>query len=188
MEQLAKKYHCHQYRNAKKIPYFEHLAGVVSILTSTLTLTQECPNKALLNDLQQAAWGHDLLEDTDVSKQEILAASNPQVLSIIEELTNFVDDAHTAAYMKQLQNASQEARIIKYCDLIENTTSVCYGIWDLGTNWTENFYLPILANTTKVLAATTFPQFPQTASTLRKALNVTTKLLTDKLELHKTKS
>lgn len=181
MEDLVKKYHKTQFRNKNKVPYTEHLIGVRSILSSVLEITGEITDKTLVEDMLNTALGHDLIEDTDVSEEEIIAVSNERVLSWIKILSNPVDDAHTDKYMEQLNNAPEEVRIIKYCDLLENTTSICYGLQDLGIEWFYDFYEPILKNTTKTLANTEFTKFPNTASLLRKMLSISTKAVYDKI-------
>ncbi len=45
------------------------------------------------------------------------------VLSLILELTDPNDDAHTDDYMEKIASASEEARLIKYADLIVDTSS-----------------------------------------------------------------
>ena len=185
MENLAKKYHKTQYRNKNKVPYIEHLIGVESILSSVFRITGECVDEVLLKDMLDAALGHDLIEDTEVSENEIIEVANERTLHLIEELSNPVDDAHTGEYMKQLSDASEEARIIKYCDLLENTTSVCYGLQDLGVNWFYNFYEPILENTTNSLANTEFTKYPDAVTLLRSMLEVSTRLVYDKITLIK---
>ena len=185
MENMVKEYHKTQYRNKNKVPYIEHLIGVKSILSSVLKITSECTDEALLEDMLNAALGHDLIEDTDVSKDEITKVGSERVLHLIEELSNPVDDAHTDEYMKQLSNASEEARIIKYCDLLENTTSVCYGLQDLGINWFYDFYEPILKRTTNNLANTNFIKYPKAANLLNSMLKISTTVLYDKLKLYK---
>lgn len=183
MENLVKEYHKTQYRNKGKTPYIEHLIGVKSILSSVLKITGECTDEALQEDMLDAALGHDLIEDTEVSKDEIVKITDERVLHLIEELSNPVDDAHTNEYMRQLSKASEEARVIKYCDLLENTTSVCYGLQGLGIDWFYGFYEPILKNTTNNLASTEFIKYPNTADLLRSMLEVSTKLVYDKIAL-----
>ncbi|MBO7131974.1 hypothetical protein J6V85_01760 [Candidatus Saccharibacteria bacterium] len=184
MENLVKEYHKTQYRNKNKVPYIEHLIGVKSILSSVLEITGECTDEVLLKDMLDAALGHDLIEDTNISKEEIIETSSERALHLIEELSNPVDDAHTDEYMKQLVNASEEARIIKYCDLLENTTSVSYGLQDLGIDWFYNFYEPILKRTTDNLANTNFVKYPKTANLLITTLKISTDLLYEKLKLY----
>ncbi len=186
MEQLIRKYHSQQFRNNKKeyvpvkIPYTDHLFGVKSILTSVLSMYDECKDLDLQNDMCCAALGHDLLEDTDTTEALIVEATNDRVLNLIKELTNPVDDAHTDQYMQQLSKASEEARLIKYADLIENTLSVAYNYYHLGERWVQNFYEPILLSTQKVLAETEFEVYSKTASYMRSLLSVSINLLYEK--------
>ena len=178
MEELATKYHAKQFRNKdERIPYTEHTFGVASILTSAFEVTKECDDPSLIEDMKNAGIGHDLIEDTEVTEEEIVAASNERTLGYIRELSNPVDDAHTDEYMEQLRNATEEARLVKYCDLIENTTSVCYALLVLGMDWANNFYLPILTRSTAVLAETSFEHYPKTAEFLRGMLLVSSNLL-----------
>ena len=176
MKQLVKKYHSQQYRNGK-IPYTDHLFGVKSILMSALSQTGECKDLQLTEDMCNAALGHDLLEDTDVSEAEVISVTNERVLELIQELTNPVDDSHTEQYMQQLSIASEEARLIKYADLIENTTSVAYSYYTLGEQWLQGFYAPILHRSKEVLAKTVFLTYPQTAEVMRNLLAVVLDLL-----------
>ena len=184
MYELVSKRHAGQFRNdkdgAKKIPYTDHLHGVASIVASVLDLTNEICDDNLRQDLLNAALGHDLIEDTAVTEEEIVSASNNRTLSLIKELTNPVDDAHTDQYMQQISTASEEARIIKYADLIENTMSVAYNLSILGKDWLEGFYLPILTRSTAVLQKTEFSQYPNTAKRMRELLYVNTSLLNTK--------
>ena len=148
MEELIRIYHNTQFRNDQgdlippKVPYIDHLFGVKSILSYALTKFNECEDPQLFADMCNAALGHDLIEDTDVDEETIIKTTNNRVLSLITELTNPVDDNHTDLYMQQLSMASEEARLIKYADLIENTTSVCYNSHIVGEAWIKNFYHP----------------------------------------------
>ena len=185
MEELVRKFHKTQFRNKNKVPYIEHLVGVRSILRSVLAITGECADSAELKMLEDAALGHDLIEDTDVTEKEIINVSNERTLKLIKGLSNPVDDYHLDEYMKQIREAGEEVRIIKYADLIENTTSVCYGLQDLGVDWFYDFYEPILKSSTENLASTEFVKYPKTAILMRNMLHVAAKLLYDKISLVK---
>ena len=174
---IMKQYHAGQVRNAGRIPYCEHPLNVASILTSVIAITHETDDAALLADMHDAALGHDLLEDTKITEAEVLSATNQRTLNLIKELTNPVDDAHTERYMVQLKAASEEARLIKYADLVENTTSVVYGLPDLGLDWAKHFYRPILLKTDAVLAQTQFVMYPQAATIFRNMLLIMKNLL-----------
>ena len=185
MEELVKEFHKTQFRNKNKVPYVEHLIGVRSILHSALTMTGECTNPAELKVLEDAALGHDLIEDTNVTEEKIISASSERTLALIKKLSNPVDDYHLDEYMKQIREAEEEVRIIKYADLVENTTSVCYGLQDLGVDWFYDFYEPILKDSTANLAGTEFIKYPKTATLMRNMLQVATSLLYDKVSLAK---
>ena len=179
--------HVGQYRNKvddNAISYTEHLYGVASVISSAMNLSGEIEDdelgRELRDDIIYAALGHDLIEDTDVSEDEIIAATNERTLSIIKDLTNPDDDSHTERYMNQLEKASEEARIVKYADLIENTLSVTYNYHILGKDWLEIFYRPILEKTTGVLGQTQFEKYPETARILKEMLATSTALLNDK--------
>ena len=193
MKLLIEKYHSEQYRNDRgdylpsKIPYTDHLYGVESILQSALDKTCECMSKSAEEDMLRAALGHDLLEDTDVTESEIKEATNNHVLCLIKFLTNPDDDSHIDKYIEQLSNAPEEAKLIKYADLIENTNSVAYNLNNLEGRWVKSVYLPILSSVSKVLNETEFFVYPKTAEWLRNLLSVSSELLSSKMELQKLK-
>lgn len=178
MDQIVRKYHSKQLRNSKegylspKVPYFDHLNSVRQILSFALYRFDECQDPQLKKDILNAAIGHDLLEDTDITETEIIEASNERVLSFIKELTNPVDDEHTDQYMEQLKKASEEARLIKYANLVENTASVCYNFHIVGGDWVYDFYRPLMNSTKSILEATSFPTYPQTVNYLRTVLEM----------------
>lgn len=180
-----------QFRNDReiysipKIPYTDHLQGVKSVLLSSLSQIGECDDEQLIEDMCNAALGHDLLEDTEVTEKEILDTTNERVLNMIKELTNPVDDSHTEQYMEQLKNASEEARLIKYADLIENTSSVAYNYYMLGEEWVSSFYYPILQATQSMLSETVFDSYPKTADFMRGVLSIYADLLKTKRSINK---
>ena len=70
--ELAEKYHAGQFRDGGNgVPYIVHPAAVVKTLREWGE-PEDSPAIAM-------AWGHDLLEDTTVSEEEILAAAGDRV-------------------------------------------------------------------------------------------------------------
>lgn len=186
MKLLVNQYHASQTRNNNPgIPYTDHLYGVSTILLSVARMFNEI-DEATLDVMRDAALGHDLFEDTAVNRM-VVNSINKKVYTLICELTNPNDDAHTDEYMLQLSNASEEARIIKYADLIENTSSFCYSLHDQNmidpVERAKTFYLPILERTSSVLADTEFKKYPKTANEMRNTLKVYSDLLISKIEL-----
>ena len=187
MRRLVKQYHAIQRRNNNpEIQYTEHLYGVASVLKSVAESNKEIPED-ILDCMMQAALGHDLLEDTEIDEPAILQVCDSKVLVFIRELTNPNDDAHTDEYMTQISSASEEARLIKYADLIENTSSFCYSLHEPNTEdpikRAKEFYLPILNRTTEVLANTSFEKYPKTAVAMKMTLKVYTDLLLNRIGL-----
>ena len=187
MKVLVEQYHAMQRRNNNpSIPYTEHLHGVASVLKTIAESNQEIPEKKL-GVMIQAALGHDLLEDTAIQKDRIIRDINFEVLQLIEELTNPNDDAHLDEYMKKIASDSEEARLIKYADLIENTSSFCYSLHEPNIEkpiqMAKDFYIPILTETTEVLAQTSFEHYPKTAEAMRLTLKVYSNLLLSRIEL-----
>lgn len=187
MKTLIKQYHAKQRRNSNPdIPYTEHLYGVASVLNTISKHYNEIPGYKL-QSMIWAALGHDLLEDTNIQEEVISSVAGYDTLRMIKELTNPNDDAHTDEYMRRIASGSEEARIIKYADLIENTSSFCYALHepniDNPVQRAKEFYLPILKKTTDVLAKTLFNSYPKTAEAVRMTLKVYTDLLINRIDL-----
>ena len=168
MLSLVKRYHANQFRNNGKIPYWQHCLSVAEIVHNALKNSQE------LNEADDgyiaivcSALGHDLFEDTSVSKKEIRKRFGKPVEELITCLTNVEGDASRKTYMEKLKSSPEEVVLIKYADLIENTISAAYSIHDMGTAWTKNFYQPIKNDTKKTLTSIKFVLYPATASKLR---------------------
>ena len=185
MEILVRQYHAMQRRNNNPdIPYTEHLKGVATVLKTFAESIKEIPDD-VLKDMILAALGHDLLEDTVINEYTIRETTNTEVLKLIKELTNPNDDEHLDDYMKKIESDSEEARLIKYADLIENTSSFCYSLHDPNVEnpvqRAKDFYIPILTRTTGVLANTSFDKYPKTADAMRLTLKVYTDLLLSRI-------
>lgn len=185
MKLLVNQFHAFQIRNNNPdIAYAEHVYGVASVLESAANITGEI-DKNTLNTMLCAALRHDLLEDT-AADEWLLKYVDYKAYELIRELTNPNDDEHTDEYMERLEKASEEARIVKYADLIENTSSFCYSLhephMEKPIQRASEFYLPILERTTKVLEKTAFEKYPKTAEEMRKILKVYTELLTSRIE------
>jgi hypothetical protein len=142
------------------------------VRTFALRALEESGEKELLKNIagfECAALGHDLLEDTPATEAEIRELAGEESLRWIKELTNTWGDDHPAPYVEQVKNASEEARLIKYADLCDNTFQASYSSRGLGKEWLTNFFLPIIDPMSKALSGTSFPTYPKTASLLRSA-------------------
>lgn len=80
MRELASHYHAGQYRKDGVSPYIEHPHAVVRRL-------QAWGCSPAMGGVFDLAWGHDLLANTAVSKEEISGVAGDEILRSIELLT-----------------------------------------------------------------------------------------------------
>lgn len=80
-----------------------------------------------------AALLHDTIEDTDVFYGQLWAEFGKTVADLVQELTDvFTHEAYPRANRAlrkakeadRLANISDEAKLIKFCDMIDNTSSI----------------------------------------------------------------
>ena len=142
-----------------------HVMRVRTFLIGALAATRE--NADNVQDIEIAALGHDLLEDTKITEEEIKNSFGKRSLKLIKELTNKNGDSHTEDYIQQMSGASEEARLIKYADLCDNLFHASYSTRVLGVSWIHTYFLPIVDPMREALDRTSFEKFPKTAETLR---------------------
>ena len=111
---LAEKYHAGQFRNGNEhLPYIVHPRAVVEMLLAWGE-PEDSPAVA-------AAWGHDLLEDTEVDEAEIRAAAGDRVLAMIEALT-CRDASKKQEYLRNVAKCGdREVLLVKLADRICNS-------------------------------------------------------------------
>jgi len=165
MREDARQGHARQTRNAGRLPYWVHTDAVADICDQALRLTGELPPDAA-EDVVLAAHGHDLYEDTAVTRTMIRQSYGARVDGWIEGMTNRKGDADRAEYVRHLAESDDETRVIKCADLIDNMLSVAYGLHDVGLDWAREFFLPIADETRVVLLATPFTRLPRTGAYL----------------------
>lgn len=114
MKDLASRYHKGQYRKGEeKLPYIVHPQSVAETVHSW--------GRSETSDAVQIAWGHDLLEDTAVTAQEIVSASNPRVLEGIKLLT-CPPGIKKIQYLKNLsESGNLDVLLVKTADRICNS-------------------------------------------------------------------
>ena len=115
MQQLATARHAGYFRKGDNPkPYITHPAAVVKRL-----LSWGIPEDSPLID---AAWGHDLIEDVQVSKEEIVAASSLEVWEIINQLTFDPQKCSKEEYLENVANSgSRSVLLVKAADRLCNT-------------------------------------------------------------------
>ncbi len=143
-----------------------HLKRVAALLLTALTKSGEIPRSKELATLIHAALGHDLLEDTAATPKEIAKVAGKEALAFIQNLTNTEGDSHTKHYVRQVQIAPEEARLVKLADLCDNTLQASVSIQTLGTAWMKNYFLPIIDPMRTAILKTRFTKYPKTAALL----------------------
>ncbi len=117
--EVAAKAHEGQFRRSEgEIPYFSHCAAVALILTQA----------GYSEDVVIAGILHDVLEDTDFPRDEIVNQFGQPVLDLVEFVTepskNFPWVHRKEAYVRKLAGAPSKARAISAADKIHNIRSV----------------------------------------------------------------
>ncbi|HVW82725.1 MAG TPA: HD domain-containing protein [Candidatus Paceibacterota bacterium] len=143
-----------------------HVKRVAAILTAALKEAGETPPPKKLATLQCAALGHDLLEDTKATPEEIVRIAGEEALALIEQLTNRWGDDHPAPYVRQVRNAPEEARLVKLADLCDNLSQASMNAAGLGSAWMKGYFLPIVDPSRKAVSSTHFSKYPKTARIL----------------------
>ena len=107
-ERIARQAHAGQTRRGGE-PYIEHPRRIAESLG--------VPHMACV------AWLHDVLEDTELTADELLDMDvNESTVRIVQELTHQAEEPYDA-YIERIRCGSNEARIIKVCDIVDNLTS-----------------------------------------------------------------
>lgn len=117
IQKLAKMRHAGQFRMANKgeqpVPYFEHPKSVVKNLLDW----GEPEDSAAIG----IAWGHDLLEDTEATGEEILDSSDETVLAGILLLTCDERTDKRSYLQKVASLGNREELLVKLSDRIQNS-------------------------------------------------------------------
>jgi len=114
----AKKFAQEKHKNQKRkdgvTPFSDHLEGVVNRLKN-LGVTDK--------DVLCAAWLHDVIENTDVTFDQINERFGREIAVIVLSLSkdqNIPKNDREIQYITQLKKASFQTKIIKLCDISAN--------------------------------------------------------------------
>lgn len=120
---FATQYYNGLTRKSKKIPYVVHPLRVAIILRAAGF--NEFDNPEILI----AALFHDLIEDTEITKEIIESKFGKRISTIVGELSKNPNQTKEN-YLKSLKNVSKEAQIIKMADRIDNLLDMDISNWD----------------------------------------------------------
>ena len=111
---MAKKKHSEMMRKDGTTPYSKHLEDVVNRLKSLGVVDEE---------LLCGGWLHDTIEDTDTSFDDLYEQFGSRITVLVSTLSKDMSLARKQReqiYVKQLKEASFDAKLIKLCDISAN--------------------------------------------------------------------
>lgn len=180
---LIKEKHSLQ-THANNVPVWHHLERVSSRLKNLLDTYNEGElderNKIVLS-----ALGHDILEDTKVTKEEIVSSFGIRGYEIIFGMTNEWGDENVTPYVKKVTESEEAVRLIKLSDLLDNITAVTYNIAVLTPKWVNNYFLPIVTPMKTSILTTSFNKYQKTGDYLKLSVECAYKTLLDELNRFK---
>ena len=125
---FAYKKHEGQFRQFNNEPYINHCIRVA----------YNVGTQGGSDDQVRAALLHDVLEDTQCTYEELVDNFGDIVAELVKELTDvYTPEAYPsmnraerkALEAKRMSTISKEARLIKVCDIMDNTDCVTRGIF-----------------------------------------------------------
>ncbi len=132
-------------------------------------------------ELLLACLGHDLFEDTEVAKEEVIAAWGGEVVELICGLTNLKGDNDFDDYIRNLAKADEKILLVKFADILSNLNNSLERVKELDHRWLVSFWLPLLARYDRELLARQFSIYPKTAGYIMERIKRGLKELQDKV-------
>ena len=111
-------------RKSQNLPYVVHPIRITAILRAAGFTENEN------EDLMIAALFHDLIEDTETPLEEIEAQFGTKIASIVMELTK-PEKGNKEVWLKSFESASNEAKIIKMADRLDNLIDMTSESWKI---------------------------------------------------------
>lgn len=176
---FVKQKHAGQMR-AGESPTWLHLLRVAKILDNVLSTFNEGDEKNQI--IVQASLGHDLLEDTNATKEEVLKIFGELGAELIEGMTNVKGDEDVVDYVKNMASSREEVRLIKLADLYDNISHVTYTLPLLGNDWAHKYFLPIVTPMHESIYKTKFIKYKNSTEFLTSAIQLAINLLQEELE------
>jgi (p)ppGpp synthase/HD superfamily hydrolase len=158
------------------MPAWHHMLRVCLLLDFILDQTGEGKQKDKVN-ISLAALGHDLSEDTDAKKEEIVAIFGERALALIFGMTNRWEDKNPRPYIRQVVGSEETIRLIKLADLYDNILNVTYCFKILGKKWVTSFFVPIARPMRRAIIKTKFRRYKRSAKILILLVDIAMTLL-----------
>lgn len=140
---FIKSFFREQMQRAGSLFLWEHGLQAAIYLAETIDTVQEISDDIKLK-LFQAALGHDLLEDTHCTSDDLLKQWSHDVSSFIQALTNVKGDDDVKEYTERLKYVDEAVLIIKLADIYVNVANTVREFKGIDVNWLGSFWLPLL--------------------------------------------
>ncbi len=144
-------------------PYWPHLLRVGLLVKNTLEINKEGSKKEK-EIITIAAFGHDSLEDTNVTENILRKKFGEEITKIILGMTNHEGDAHTSRYVSQVCSSDEKVRLIKLADICINLMRIMHSGDD--KIFLKSKILPIMQPMHKRIIKTKFTKYGKSAGQL----------------------
>ena len=180
--EYVKKKHEGQMR-AEKVPTWHHLARVSHILETVLEKHKE-GTAGERQAIIRAGYGHDLLEDTKATEEDLVEFFGEDGARIIHGATNEWGDDDVRPYVEKMRHESESVRLVKLADLYDNISNVTYCLSALGTEWTSSYFLRVVTPMYEMVTCSPFTTYQKTADELKMMTQNAFSLLHDEFARH----
>ncbi|MEK7516359.1 MAG: HD domain-containing protein [Patescibacteria group bacterium] len=177
---FVKRAHAGQARCGGYVPTWHHLDRVSRLLESVLWETGEGTEEER-EAIALAGLGHDILEDTEVSDEEVRRQFGDRAFQLISGMTNKWGDKNTGPYIENMCRSEESVRLIKLSDLYDNCTSAAQCLFTLGTTWAREFLIPIVKPMSEAVLKTDFMIYPRTAERMKALVQNAYRLLEEEV-------
>jgi GTP diphosphokinase / guanosine-3',5'-bis(diphosphate) 3'-diphosphatase len=147
------------------VPVWHHVARVADILALVLNQTGEGSEEERWT-ICHAALGHDLLEDTDATLEEVKEIFGERGFELIVGMTDDWDSNSPSLYVDKVMASDEPVQLTKLADLFDNYTSAAHNLHTLGLQWAREYFMPIVGPMADSLAVTPFKEYLETGNRL----------------------
>lgn len=117
----------------------------VDVMIKLTTFSDLDKVKMPLQDIRLAALGHDLLEDTKITVEELEKRWGKQAVKWVVGMSKKMHDFdNQAPYLEQLANSDEEVWLIKLADIVSNASNSHHWLKELDPKWRDTFWFPLL--------------------------------------------
>jgi (p)ppGpp synthase/HD superfamily hydrolase len=132
----------------------------------------------------RAGYGHDLLEDTKATEEELVEFFGEDGALIVHGDTNEWGDDDVRPYVEKMRHESESVRLVKLADLYDNISNVTYCLPALGTEWTSSYFLRVVTPMYEMVIDSPFVAYPKSGNELKSMVQNAFSLLHDEFARH----